>query len=54
MESLEERVIRLEEKHIAAKDALELARGKLDRASVISAITIIVSIIALFLQWMKK
>lgn len=54
MTTLRERVVRLEEKIISADRALTLAEGKVSRAALISTITIIIAIVALAIQFVKR
>lgn len=51
--TLFERIIRLEEKQIAADKALDLARASLSKGTVISTITIIISVVAVMIAFFR-
>lgn len=53
LSSIKERIVRLEEKFIAADKALELARQSLSATAVVSTITILISILALVIVWIE-
>lgn len=51
---IRERVARLEAKYESSDKALDLARGQVSRASLISAITVILSVIAIAVAYFKN
>lgn len=47
-------VARLDERQIAADKALALAEGKVSRTAMVSVITIIIAVLALAIQFIKR